>query len=188
MPVDEDGPFMLTANDVGYGKIFFETARRTSQEAFDKELTDKSRPKRDDLLVTKDGTLGRVSIFNGEASCINQSVALVRLDKEKLLPFFALFCLISPPYQEMMLFDARGTTIKHIYITRLSKMPLAFPEPREQLKVVEHLKDKIHQVSSIEKKTADAIEKLKEYRSALITNAVTGKIDVENEASREQTQ
>lgn len=44
MPVSEDGPFMLTANDIDDGRIAYETARRTTQEAFDAELTPKSRP------------------------------------------------------------------------------------------------------------------------------------------------
>jgi type I restriction enzyme S subunit len=64
MPVSDEGPFLLTANDIGDGEILYSTARRTTMEAHAKELTDKSRPKSGDILVTKDGTLGRVAVAN----------------------------------------------------------------------------------------------------------------------------
>ena len=75
MPTSEDGPYMLTANDVDYGKVNYETARRTSMEAYRNDITEKSRPKKGDVLITKDGTLGRVAIHEGQEACINQSVA-----------------------------------------------------------------------------------------------------------------
>ena len=78
MPTEDEGPFLLTANDVNYGRILWKTARHTSQHAFDHDLTDKSRPKVGDVLLTKDGTLGRVAIHDGRPACINQSVALIR--------------------------------------------------------------------------------------------------------------
>jgi type I restriction enzyme, S subunit len=77
MPVaDEGGPYMLTAFDIGDGEILFENARHTTEEAFSRALTDKSRPRRGDILLTKDGTLGRVAVASEERVCINQSVAL----------------------------------------------------------------------------------------------------------------
>lgn len=78
MPTVDDGPYMLTANDIGDRRIRYETARRTDPDAFETQLTDKSRPRAGDVLVTKDGTLGRIAVFDGEPACINQSVAFLR--------------------------------------------------------------------------------------------------------------
>src|SRR5690606_31428610 len=80
MPTEDDGPAMLTANDIGWGTVLYEQARSTSEIAFREMLTDKSRPKAGDLLLTKDGTLGRVAVHDGRPACINQSVALIRPD------------------------------------------------------------------------------------------------------------
>ena len=127
MPAADIGPYMLTANDIGEGAIRYETARHTTQAAFDQLLTRKSRPVAGDVLVTKDGTLGRVAVADGTSVCINQSVALLRADSREILPQYFSTALRGPLYQERMAFDAGGTTIKHIYITRLSKMRLAYP-------------------------------------------------------------
>ncbi len=78
MPESEDGPYMVTAADVTGGGIQYETCRRTTRIAFDRLLTEKSRPKIGDVLLTKDGTLGRIAIVEREDVCINQSVAVLR--------------------------------------------------------------------------------------------------------------
>lgn len=94
MPTTDDGPYMLTANDVDYGSVNYETARRTSREAYLNALTEKSRPKKGDVLITKDGTLGRVALHDGREACINQSVASLRVKTDSIRPGFIATCLL----------------------------------------------------------------------------------------------
>jgi type I restriction enzyme S subunit len=145
MPDTDEGPWKLTAKDVVNGYINYDTARRTSQEAFDKLLTDKSRPNVGDVLLTKDGSIGRVAVVDREGICINQSVALLQ-PNEKINPYFLKYLLIAPYYQRVMDNDSDGSTIKHIYITRVDKMEIAVPPVEEQeriLQVIKTLDDKI---------------------------------------------
>lgn len=138
MPTTERGPFKLTAKDIKDGKIDYSSARHTSKEAFDK-LTDKSKPRINDVLLTKDGTLGRVSVVDRSNVCINQSIALLR-PNERIDPYFLKYLLQAPYYQYKMEMDASGTTIKHIYITKVDKMEVAVPPIEGQRKVVGILK------------------------------------------------
>ena len=62
MPTTEDGVYMVTATDIEGGQINYQTARFTSRDAFDRKLTSKSKPMPDDVLLTKDGALGRVAL------------------------------------------------------------------------------------------------------------------------------
>ena len=78
MPTVSAGPYMITAKDINHGRILYEQARSTSEKAFEALLTDKSRPNVGDVLVTKDGTLGRIAIVDRERTCINQSIALLQ--------------------------------------------------------------------------------------------------------------
>ncbi|MEM6960168.1 MAG: restriction endonuclease subunit S [Myxococcota bacterium] len=176
MPTTDDGPFMLTANDIDYGSIRYETARRTDQEAFDDDITDKSRPQLGDILITKDGTLGRVAVFDGQLACINQSVALLRVQDKLVDPDFLAFCLLSQPYQEEMILNAGGTTIKHIYITRLTKMPVAMPSISEQLEIRDYCRHISETISRVERRIQSSIERLSEYRSSIVISAVSGRI------------
>ena len=168
---------MLTANDIGDGKVDYESARRTTDEAFHL-LTFKSRPNRGDILITKDGTLGRVAVHDGRKACINQSVALLRGNARLIFVPFLAACLSSRPYQDRMLFEAGGTTIKHIYISRLSKMPIAVPPLREQEDIIEGMSGRTIQMEDLLDEARSAIVLLRERRAALISAAVTGQIDV----------
>lgn len=64
---------MVTAKDVHSGRIDYSTARRTSWEAYRNDLTDKTRPRINDVLLTKDGSIGRVALCDRDDVCINQS-------------------------------------------------------------------------------------------------------------------
>ena len=178
MPTADDGPFMLTANDIDYGSIRYETARRTSDEAFTDLLTDKSRPQAGDILLTKDGTLGRVAVHDGQRACINQSVALLRPDVTAISPQFLCSALVGGVYQDRMIYEAGGTTIKHIYISRVARMPLAVPSFAEQMAICRELAQKLGKQDDLLAAAETAITLLQERRSALISAAVTGKIDV----------
>ena len=151
MPTVSDGVYMITANDINNGRIKLETARKTSELAFKTFLSDKSRPKKNDILLTKDGTLGRIALVGDEKICINQSVAVIR-PNEKIYPLFLKLLLEGTYYQKTMIDNAGGSTIKHIYITVVDKMNVAIPPTKsEQTAIATALSDADALITSLEK-------------------------------------
>ena len=64
--------------------------------------------------------------------CVNQSVAVLRIN-EKILPKYLSILLQMPKISKRdMIADAGGGTIKHIYITKVVKMPIVVPSIEEQ--------------------------------------------------------
>ncbi|MFV0150275.1 restriction endonuclease subunit S [Empedobacter falsenii] len=149
MPTTNNGSWMVTANDVKNGRINYETARKTSEYAFKKLITDKSRPRVGDLLLTKDGTLGRVAIVDKSNICINQSVAVIRTN-DKIEVKFLKHLLQDNFYQKVMIENAGGSTIKHIYITVVDKMPIVLPPLAEQEAIAAALSDADAWIDSLE--------------------------------------
>jgi type I restriction enzyme S subunit len=142
---------MITANDVNEGRIKYETARKTTEEAYKYLLSDKSRPKKNDLLLTKDGSLGRLALVGDEKICINQSVAVIR-PNDKVYPLFLKLLLEDTYYQKTMIDNAGGSTIKHIYITIVNKMQVGIPPTKaEQTAIATALSDADALISSLEK-------------------------------------
>jgi len=180
MPVAEQGPYMLTALDIGDGNLLYENARHTTIEAYEGLLTDKSRPREGDILLTKDGTLGRVAVADGSQVCINQSIALLRFNPSLIDTGFIQYLLRSAIYQNRMILEAGGTAIKHIYISRLAKMPIGLPSLTEQRHIARHINSFAAKISILTARVAEAVAFLREYRTALILAAVRGKIDVRN--------
>lgn len=174
MPETEDGPWMVTAANVIDGEIDYKNTRHTSLEAFNTLLTQKSKPKLNDILLTKDGTLGRLALVDDETVCINQSVALLRCN-EKVKPQFMKLLLETEKYYQKMLDDAGGSTIKHIYITIVDKMLIGLPSsPKEQDAIYSKAAAIIEKIN-IEK---TYLEKLKLKKKGLMQDLLTGKVKV----------
>lgn len=76
--------------------------------------------------------------------------------------------------------DAGGSTKGAITCEQIANLKVSFPPVDEQVAIAEFIETKINALQLMVSGTVSAIQKLKEYRSALITNAVTGKIDVRN--------
>ncbi len=176
MPTAQTGPYMVTARNVVDGGIDYIGARRTSQEAFVKLLTDKSRPRAGDVLLTKDGTLGRLAVVERADLCINQSVALLR-PNDRMDPHFMRHLLSSRTYQHRMVADADGATIKHIYITRVDKMDVAFPPTViDQQRIV----GKIEEVKTVTRRLESTYQQklaaLEDLKKSLLHGAFSGRL------------
>ena len=68
-----------------------------------------------------------------------------------------------------------------LYFDQFGQIPLVFPPVDEQDKIVNFLDQKTKQIDELISEEQRKIELLKEYRQSLISEAVTGKIDVRNE-------
>tara|TARA_B110001452_G_scaffold267425_1_gene277245 strand:- start:974 stop:2233 length:1260 start_codon:yes stop_codon:yes gene_type:complete len=169
MPTVENGPFMVSAADVKNGKIQYDTCRKTSNEAFETKISKKSKPIIGDVLLTKDGTLGRVGLVTKENLCITQSIALLR--PKNIGCIFLTYLLASPYYQNRMIRDAGGSTIKHIYITVVNKMKVAIPSIDEQQKIADILSEAD---AKIEKEQTQKLQ-LEALKKGLMQQLLTGK-------------
>jgi type I restriction enzyme S subunit len=174
MPTTEDGPFMVTAANINDGIIQLTTCRRTSQKAFDTLLTNKSKPIYNDILLTKDGTLGRLAIVETNNICINQSVAVLR-PKSNVNPYYLKTLLETRDYQKKMLDDAGGSTIKHIYITVVDKMLIGVPIDLEEQSLIFQMVINIEKAMQQEE---EYLGKLMSLKQGLMADLLTGKKEV----------
>jgi len=172
MPHTRDGPWLITAKDIKNGSINYETAGKTSWKAFNEELTDKSRPKKGTVLITKDGTLGEVAIVDKDDICINQSVASIE-SNEKILPEFLVLSLQSPSIKKIIDVTSQSTTIRHISITDLAIWKFLLPNITEQ-KQIASIISKVYEL--IQKKD-QIIEQTQIFKKGLMQRLLTKGIE-----------
>ena len=79
--------------------------------------------------------------------------------------------------------DAGGSTKGAITCTQIENLEIPLPPLAEQEQIVRFVDEDYSRISQLKKKVDNALQRLQEYRSSLITNAVTGKIDVRNHMS-----
>ena len=87
------------------------------------------------------------------------------------------YLLSSLSYQNRMIGDADGATIKHIYITRVDKMDVAFPSSvDEQARIVANLNLVSATSRQLESTYRRKLETLKELKQSVLQNAFAGEL------------
>ena len=134
-----------------------------------------------DLLVCEGGEIGRCAIWESEDTCFYQK-ALHRLrayssqDSHK----FMFYVLFDSVHRERFISGAGKATIAHLPAETFKQYRFAFPPKNEQVQIVEYLDTMSKAFDEIETKALAQIKLLQERRTALISSAVTGKINVSN--------
>lgn len=136
---------------------------------------------KDDVVLTTRGTLGRSMVFTAEApmGIMHPCLLRVQLDERYCLKeFFQLLIQESHYFLEQLVYVSNATTIEVLYGDTLKPMQIALPSIVDQKKILEHVTQKSNRIDEMMKKVEMQTEKLQEYRQALITSVVTGKIMV----------
>ena len=130
----EQGEYMLiTGTDFVNGKVDFSTCVYVSKERY--EMDEKIQVKNGDILVTKDGTIGKVAIVEGldMPATLNAGIFVIRPNDKFDVDFFS-YLFKGPIFAEFVDLVKSGATIKHLNQGKLQKyeIPLA---PMELQKV-----------------------------------------------------
>jgi type I restriction enzyme, S subunit len=138
-----------------------------------------------DLVVSVVGTIGRAFIVPPSLAGANLSRALARIQlKPSLEPPFLEYSLASASFLSFVELIPAGTAQKVLNLEELDQYPLAAPlGVRDQQQIVQRLNEETEAISALIRRVRSAIDCLKELRTALISEAVTGKIDVRGEAA-----
>jgi type I restriction enzyme S subunit len=91
---------------------------------------------------------------------------------------FLQYCFDSTPFASFVDLIPAGTAQRVLNLGDLSNFVVALPAIEEQRTIVMHIAAGTRAVSALLGKIQEAIDRLKELRTTLISAAVTGKIDV----------
>ena len=123
-----------------------------------------------------------VNLLDEEAYC-GGDVILFRpgIDMNARFMGYAADCFRGA-YQKSCM--GRGITIMHIYSSQLKYMRLALPPLSEQTAIVEYLDSSTANIDAVIARARRQVDLVEEYRTRLIADVVTGKLDVREAAAR----
>lgn len=98
--------------------------------------------------------------------------------REETEPRFLYRIVQSNPFVEQVVAQSVGVSYPAINPSTLSNIRIPLPDIETQRAIADFLDRETALLDTIKKKTLASIDRLKEYRSALITAAVTGQFDV----------
>lgn len=142
--------------------------------------------KKGDILVTKasgsEAHIGKASLVDDAVASLNAGYSnfMQRLRaRPGIEPQLILFMLNSKAVRDQFVYLSNSTSgLGNISASVLNNVLVAEPPESEQFGIVEHIAKECRSIDSAINKVERMIELLKERRSALITQAVTGQIDV----------
>jgi len=167
--------FCITGTDFKNGKIDFTNAYCVSKFWYD--LDKNIQVKINDVLVTKDGSIGKIAVINTlpKPATLNSGVFLLR---SKINSYFLYWSLCSKIFNVQVDLISRGSTINHLYERDFKNFIFLVPPLSEQEAIAAYLDNVTKQIDQTINHYQNQIEKLKEYKQSLINAAVTGKIKV----------
>ena len=138
-----------------------------------------------DLLLTSRGTIGKCAIFpsNKMRGILHPCLIRIQLDQDLIINDYAeLFIQNSRLFAESVAFNSNATTIDVIYGDTLRAVDIVLPPSiKEQNEIVMFVKKQTTKIDQTISKIKKQIDLLQEFRTALISEVVTGKIDVRDE-------
>jgi type I restriction enzyme S subunit len=135
-----------------------------------------------DVLFSITAYLGSVAIVpeNLEPAYVSQHVALVRLGQRYLLPKWVGYVAMSYVGKTYLETQGYGGTKIQLSLDDVANLVMTQPTIQEQSAIVTFLDTETVKIDALVGEAQQGIGLLKERRSALISSAVTGKIDVRN--------
>ncbi|EJC6779074.1 restriction endonuclease subunit S [Vibrio parahaemolyticus] len=136
----------------------------------------------DDVLISVMGTVGKVAVVpkSAEFGIINPRLVRYKFSSKKVLPRFVQALIMSLRYQNRLSEASQGSTMEGLNMGILGDLPLTFPSLEEQAQLLDFIDEKVTKYSSAINKAQEFVKLSSERRTALISAAVTGKIDVQN--------
>ncbi|MCG9769314.1 restriction endonuclease subunit S [Pseudoalteromonas piscicida] len=142
----------------------------------------RSKIKLNDLLVSITADLGSVCVANGcvEGGYVSQHVSLCRPNSLVKSSRWLAYFVLSDSAKEQLLSSGYGGTKVQLSLEDIRELVTPFPPENEQTEIADYIDSKLIKFESLMTKADEQVQLLKERRTALISAAVTGKIDVRN--------
>ena len=150
-----EGPYLVTGVDFHNGRVDWDVCYHVSVDRYEQDKGIQLRE--NDLLVTKDGTVGKTAFVVDcpEQATLNSHIFLVRSKDGSVEPEYLYYVLNSQIFTDFMKNILTGTTIKGLTQGNFYKFVFEAPDVPTQKKIVEVLES----IDAVIDKTREVIQK-----------------------------
>jgi type I restriction enzyme S subunit len=173
-PKSEFGVYLVTARNIKDGYIDYEVSKEYIREDSFESAMSRGKAKLGDVLITTEAPLGNVAQIDKEDIALAQRVIKYRGFENKLNNDFLGRFLMSDIFQRQLYANATGSTVLGIKGSRLHRLYICVPKPKEQESIVKRListEDKIQTEQSY-------LHKLRQIKAGLMADLLSGKKEV----------
>ncbi len=181
--VTDEGVVFLLGGDVREMRIDTTDCNRCSAESSNGPLI-KSRLDAGDIVVVRVGYPGVAAVVPPELAGGNVASMMLVRKHERFCSQWLAYAFNSQVGRDQVEVVQYGAAQKQFNISHAVDFAFPFPPLAEQAAIAAYLDKETAKLDALVGKVEEAVERLQEYRTALITAAVSGKIDVREAAAQ----
>jgi type I restriction enzyme, S subunit len=132
------------------------------------------------------GSLGNYAIVSNDdlPAMLNQRVARFVPKRDKIQPSFLVQLIQTHVFYEQVLADTTGTAQFNVSTNDIENVAVALPPLNEQENIVSQIAKEVEPIVAAITRLEREIDLVREYRTRLVADVVTGKLDVREVAAR----
>lgn len=142
---------------------------------YDGAIPERNHVKDGDILLSWSASLG-VFVWNRGDAWLNQHIFKVVTDPKQITRGY--FVWLARWFLNHMEAEAHGSTMQHITKPKFGSFPVPLPSLSEQVEIEAHINRETQDIDVAIGRTEEEIKLIREYRDRLITDVVTGQVDV----------
>ncbi len=171
--LDSGYAFLVTGTDFVDGRVKWDTCHFVERERYNQD--ENIQIKNGDILVTKDGTLGKTAFVQGltRPATLNSGVFVIRPLQNAYDPEFVYHILSSFVFKEFLDKLSAGSTIVHLYQKDMGKFEFLLPPTLDEQKAIATI---LTEMDEEIKKLEEKYEKYTAIKQGMMEQLLTGKI------------
>jgi type I restriction enzyme, S subunit len=176
----EEGIPLASIREVQSRWVALENAKCTTEHFYELLIEGERCPKAGDLIFSRNATVGEVAQVhaNHPRFAMGQDVVLLRKLSQSYSSDYLQHVIRSPIIIQQLANLMIGSTFKRINVEEIRSFVVPMPPENEQAGIAAYLEKELASFDALTAEAQRAIDLLQERRTALISAAVTGQIDV----------
>ena len=171
--VDSGVPFVTVRNLTHGAGISFDNLKYITTEDH-LEYIKRTHPERNDILITKDGTIGVVRLIDTDVVfSIFVSVALIKPALPSISQYLSI-AISSAALQTQIV--PKGAALKHLYLADLRELWVPIPPKEEQDRIVNQYQKLNTETAALSSQITQKILLLSELKQSILHKAFTGEL------------
>ena len=165
--------FFINGNNLSNRKIVIKNeTKRVSVSEYEKY---KKPLNRSSILVSINGTIGNIGIYDGEKIMLGKSACYMNMVSPINIQYICII-LESQYFLKYAIDSATGSTIKNVPLKAINNFKLPFPPISEQQRIVAEIEQWFALIDQIEQEKSDLQTIIKQTKSKILDLAIHGKL------------
>jgi type I restriction enzyme, S subunit len=183
-PLVDQSPYrVVRTTAVRQGSLRIRGTYCTSSVAFG-AWTRRGMPEPGDVIFTREAPSGEACIIpQGLSVCLGQRTVLMKPNKQRLRSEFLVHSIYAGPPRVSITLATQGSTVGHFNMSDIGALMILLPPRMEQEAIVAAIVERTAELERTIARFEREIELLREYRTRVVVDVVTGKLDVRDAAA-----